>query len=344
MKLFFLSFLSFFSSSGLLFTLDSTVCLSAHVIASFVYTASHYTTLHHTALHGWQAKARSKAPSRCALMQSVHQGGRHCSGLGPFARRTAPLPLCFCLATSTQSRGAGLPKSGCEHPSAVGILLEFAAGPASGRPMASFCLLPRWYSVLPPCLAFGRYHCEQQTASSSPQLFRRSSPIPHFFFFFPAQFRTQASSRAIGRSIEQKPHCLRAQFAHTPLSTELLLVTCHISQLGMCFVIRQIALPPAAVAFSPAASPKVSRNARELIGPRRCALTVPIKLPGFVAHKLWLGLVAWTRHTHWKTGVQRVSIGMGFYTTSSVQQWPDGDPRIPVAPFISCVMLPICQI
>lgn len=34
-------------------------------------------------------------------------------------------------------------------------------------------------------------------------------------------------------------------------------------------------------------------------------------------------------------GVQRVSIGMGVYT----QLWPDGDARIPVAPFISCVVL-----
>lgn len=237
-----------------------------------------------------------------------------------------------------------MPKSGCKHPSAVGILLEFAAGPASGRPKASFCLLPRWYSVLPSWLAFGRYHCQQQTASSSPQLFRRSSPIPRFFFIFSAQFRTQASSRALGRSIEQKPHCLRAQFAHTSLSTDLRLIARHISQPGPCFVISQIAIPPAAVAFSPAASPKVSRHARELIGPRRCALTAPIKLPGCVAHKLWLGLVAWTRRTHWKTGVQRVSIGVGFHTASAVQQWPDGDARIPVAPFISCVMLPICQI
>lgn len=92
---------------------------------------------------------------------------------------------------------------------------------------------------------------------------------------------------------------------------DLILITSFISYLGICFVISQIANPPAAFAFSLAASPKVSRNARELIGPRLCALAVPIEAtwicrPQALAEPSGLG------KTHF-IGVQRVSIGMGFY-------------------------------
>jgi hypothetical protein len=52
---------------------------------------------------------------------------------------------------------------------------------------------------------------------------------------------------------------------------DLILITCPISYLGICFVISQIAAHRLLLllALQP---PKVSRNAREVIGPRLCAL------------------------------------------------------------------------
>lgn len=132
------------------------------------YTILHYTTLHYTTLHGWQAKVRSKAPSRWPLMQSIKAG----ANAAAWAHLLDGRPLCFFASASQQALKAE--KLHCQNLAAnTRAQLGFSSSSQRGLPVAA-----RWPLSACDC---GGTRCSRHvsllagtTASSKLPVLRRS--------------------------------------------------------------------------------------------------------------------------------------------------------------------------